>query len=54
MRHLRHGRQGEVQDIYKIMYCMDAAVRLQVIQRLLKQHWGHANVVWDHTIPRER
>ena len=20
------------------------------IQRLLKQDWGHANVVWDHTI----
>jgi len=21
----------------------------RVIQRLLKQDWGHANVVWDHT-----
>ena len=26
----------------------------RVIQRLLKQDWGHANVVWDHTSSKER
>ena len=25
----------------------------RVMQRLLKQDWGHANVVWDHTIERD-
>ena len=30
------------------------AVGWRVIQRLLKQDWGHANVVWDHTSKEER
>ena len=27
----------------------ESEVGWRVIQRLLKQDWGHANVVWDHT-----
>ena len=26
------------------------AVRERVIKRLLKKDWGHAKLVWDHTI----
>ena len=35
-------------------YAREREVGWRVIQRLLKQDWGQANVVWDHTRSGER